>query len=348
MKKKTNVLESLGIFGTKMGQTFNVDVEGVQYLVECVSENPLILIVENFVSSEESEHIKIRSMNRLEKSFVMGGGNEGYENVAPHSTGITEQRSPSPTDTTSTEIDPALYRSSYNAWLPQDSILDTLQLRLSKILGIPSAYLKQKSEQLQVVRYTPGGQFKVHQDSSAFNTRLFTALLYLNTPSVSYNSDGGSDTATSVTSVDGGGETWFPYAGDGIAVPTQEFSVEDAVKAALQEYESSRIGSSTQKASLPGLKVSPVLGKAVIFFNHLKSGTIDPMAVHAGLPIYPLNHQLRSISALGEYDTQVDSINGSSTSTGVVRINVNGDAIEKWVANYWVEYDPTALAEHIP
>lgn len=58
-------------------------------------------------------------------------------------------------------IDPSLYRSSYNAWLPQDDMLNTLQERLSIILNIPKAYLQHKSEELQVVKYNPGGQFKV-------------------------------------------------------------------------------------------------------------------------------------------------------------------------------------------
>jgi hypothetical protein len=61
--------------------------------------------------------------------------------------------------------------------------------------------------------------------------------------------------------------------------------------------------------------VRPVRGDAIIFFEHLPSGAIDPAAVHAGLPM-----------------------RDSSTATpGGVRVKTQN--IEKWIANYWVEQD---------
>jgi thioredoxin-like negative regulator of GroEL len=286
----SSALERLSIMGTKLHDVIAVTVEGADYSLECVSVTPLIFVVDNLISDEDCEHIMEKASGLLEKSYVMGGGGDGY--------GKTGQCSVSDSACEqSAGVDPALYRSSYTAWLPQDTVLDALQSRLSGILGISSAYLKQKSEQLQVVRYSPGGQFKPHQDSSAFNSRLVTALLYLNTPAAGEYC---------------GGETWFPYArsepstSDGNHPDT----VESSVRNALGVFE----GAMAEGTPLPGLKVSPRRGRAVIFFNHLRSGAIDPRAVHAGLPV-------EAPAAL--------------------------PAIEKWVANYWIELDETALADHV-
>lgn len=299
-KFTNSALERLGIMGTKLGDVLTVSMDNVEYSVECVSERPLVFVVDHLITDEECEHIINKARGLLERSYVMGGGAESY--AAGKSQGKASQECSSTADgeascEASEVADPALYRSSYNAWLPQDAVLDGLQRRLSHILGISAAYLKQKSEQLQVVRYTPGGQFKPHQDSSAFNTRLVTALLYLNSPTDS----GGS-----------GGETWFPYtAGAEGAVPE---TVEASVRTALDLNEAA----SAADRALPGLKVSPLRGRAVIFFNHLSSGAVDPAAVHAGLPVL------------------APAVESSATP-----------GVEKWVANYWVELDEAHLVDHV-
>ena len=70
--------------------------------------------------------------------------------------------------------------------------------------GIPSGYLKEKSEELQVVRYPESGRFKVHHDSSSFHPRLLTALFYLN--------DVGEGKEISAENLHVSGGTWFPFA----------------------------------------------------------------------------------------------------------------------------------------
>lgn len=297
-------LANLALFGATTGDSFDVMLGCASYTVECVSESPLVFIVDGLITEEECNHIKNRASKLLEKSYVMGGDYENHNQEG----GATEL------DTTE-EVDPSLYRSSYNAWLSQDSILNALQLRVAAVLGLPAAYLKQKSEELQVVRYAPGGQFKAHQDSSAFSSRLVTALLYL-------NDIAGASVGSAV-----GGETWFPFAGEGslrdwtdvdaTASLSPPELVERAVSTALGVYEQcSADFTHSAGAVLPGLKVTPKLGRAVLFFNHLSSGAIDPKAVHAGLPIRLLDSQ--------------DS---------------SAQKAEKWVANYWVEYDPKLLSE---
>lgn len=303
------ILGKLPLYGAAKGDSFSVMIGGATYTVECLSDSPLIFIVDSLITEEECKHIQNRASKLLEKSYVMGGDQDSHETAQPAALNAE--------NSAAAAIDPALYRSSYNAWLSQDSMLNNLQVRVAAVLGLPAAYLKQKSEELQVVRYEPGGQFKVHQDSSAFNTRLVTALLYLN--------DVGDGS---------GGATWFPYAGekalevnsaqeeqDGSADPlSPPEMVELAVSGALSVYEQHSMDSDANTESaheqgklLPGLHVTPRLGRAVIFFNHLASGAIDPKAVHAGLPVHT----------------------GST------------ERAEKWVANYWVEYEPKLLSELI-
>lgn len=183
-----------------------------------------------------------------------------------------------------------------------------MQRRIAALLQLPVSYLQQKSEELQVVLYDLGGQFKVHQDASAFNPRLFTALVYLNTAA----------TAAAGTT---GGETWFPFSGgDALPVEGVDGSVEEAIRRSLAAYDSANAASPTvgqEELALPGLRVSPVQGKAILFFNLLRNGDVDPLAVHAGLPL----------RRLAQYDAAGDSV------------------MEKWIANYWVAFDAALLKD---
>ena len=85
---------------------------------------------------------------------------------------------------------------------------------------------------------------------------------------------------------------------------------------------------------LPGLIVTPKRGDAIIFFNHLLSGELDPLAVHAGLPVLaPDSHSLHNRQ--GEDPNQ-------HQEPGTVK---EGEAahVQKWIANYWVELNEQAL-----
>lgn len=291
------------IMDAKLGEEFAiqkselaVDYAGAEhdgnYRLICISERPLVFRIPQFVTHEESDHIIGRADKQLKKSFVMGGQTSVADQ--PSSVQVTDDGN------AVKDIDTSqLYRSSYNAWLHPDELATQLQQRLADLTGFPLQLFHQKSEELQVVKYEIGGQFKVHHDSSAFHPRLLTALLYLN------DVPEGS-----------GGETWFPFAGE-----RREFNltVEEAISSALEAHESSHAAptspSNIQLAdtechddgtSQMGLYVQPIRGDAIIFFNHLPSGSVDPSAVHAGLPI---KHSLKSKN------------------------------IEKWIANYWVEQD---------
>jgi hypothetical protein len=277
--------------------------------VICLSAQPLIFEIPLLLNVQECDHIKATATPKLELSHVMGS------KVNPT---VDDQASP--------EITPEPYRSSYNAWLPLDPVLISLQERIAFITTLPRQYISLKSEELQVVKYETGGQFKMHQDSSAFNPRLFTALIYLQDHDATEGEnerdsdrdrdrDATSNAQETCPNAGGGelcegngGETLFPFAnvdatgsnagadaGAG-AVDRSDWTVDDALLHLSQQPQ--------ETLKTQGLAVQPSRGKAIIFFNHRADGSVDPLAVHSGSKL------------------------------------VRGT---KWIANYWVELDLKTL-----
>jgi len=123
-----------------------------------------------------------------------------------------------------------IFRQDYNSQQDFFSVLEKIEKVVESITGLPSSH----QEQLQVLRYLPGQEYKVHHDffhegSDYYERvieeggqRLYSVVFYLNT-------------------VIKGGETHFPKLDD--------------------------------------LKISPVMGRAVLFKN-----TID------GIPLYESLH----------------------------------------------------------
>jgi hypothetical protein len=309
--------EMYPIFRAHIGDSTKIAIQdgdiSATATLTCLSERPLIFRVSNLMTEEECVKIINTARPLVERSFVMGGGGgESGEEAAAASSECDDSSAVGkcPSKSPSTEA----YRVSKNAWLPRDEVASTMQRRLAAVTGLPLLLFQQKSEDLQVVQYDKGGQFKVHQDSSAFHSRFLTALLYLNDVPSGF-----------------GGETWFPFSGR-----SREFSLEtvdEAIAAALSYRD--QVAQSTEATSKSissesdaetsdgtgidgggkGIAISPVRGDAVVFFNHLVDGTLDPAAVHAGLPV----------------------------------LSANGDASvspEKWIANYWVELDKRILLEN--
>jgi len=199
----------------------------------------------------------------MEKSFVMGGDASAEATVVSAA---------------------VAYRSSHNAWLPPDALLLQLQQRIAKLTGLSPVQVQQRAEELQVIRYDALGQFKPHHDSSKFHPRLLTCLVYLNT--ISSEQQGG---------------TWFPFAKSFPASTSKSSSssssssnssssssssdepftltTEQAVAEALSMMSSSSV------AADDAFVQAPEAGTALIFFNHLRDGSLDTSAVHAGLPL---------------------------------------------------------------
>jgi hypothetical protein len=256
-------LASPGLATARIGDSFTASAkDGREVTMQCISTRPLLFYVEGLLSDEECDAVVGKAEPTMEKSFVMGGDSSN-----------------SNSDNGKDSND--AYRSSDNTWLAPLAfpLLREVQTRLAGLTGFSLKALIAAAEELQVVRYAPGGQFKSHHDSTSFNPRLFTALVYLN--SLEENRGGG---------------TWFPFAssmssslssssGDGngggtCLSPVEEkgkFSIETAVAQAMAVQ-------SGDRASI-GITVQPKKGAAVLFFNYLPDGELDTSAVHSGLPV---------------------------------------------------------------
>lgn len=126
-------------------------------------------------------------------------------------------------------------------------------------------------ENLQVLRYTVGGEFKVHLDANEDTPRTLSLLLYLN----------------------GKGETWFPLA---TADPSLDA---DPRLPSLANPKSRWAAFQACEDMMPGrdgLLVSPNKGDAVAFYNFCDdgSGALDRFAFHAGMPA----QEEKSVAAL--------------------------------------------------
>lgn len=318
-----------------MGSSSTIEIEGAHYVLSCISVQPLILYVPNLLTSAECASIIERSTPTLQKSYVMGG-------VLGLGGSVNESNLISSTPL-STYSSNKIYRSSLSTWLSPDNVTRSFHHRIAKLTGLPLPYLLQKSEDLQVVKYERAGQFNVHHDSSAFHPRLLTALVYLN--NVTAPSEVASD-APAVSSMtakfEHSGGTWFPLAStssysaannsNSSSYSASTMTLEEAVQRSLRMKEELHEASANRAASQPqfGLVVRPRLGAGIIFFNHDSAGSIDPFAVHAGLPV----------GLTSKAETGIDS--GTHASSGECVDVVDGDFV-KWVANYWIQYDESLL-----
>jgi hypothetical protein len=331
---QTKLVKGFPFSLTDANQPITLDNQVHQIHIESI--RPLIITVDNFLTPEECDYIIANSQNKLEKSFLMGNSvkqvnsNEDKveHNVEKQSSLTGEISNPQTNDNIEEDGDETtdhLYRSSFNTWLPLDSRLIAFQQKISQLLNLPMGYIQSNSEDLQVVKYDLHGQFKLHQDSSAFHSRLMTVLVYLN----EMKEDEKEGTV--------GGETWFPFA-----VPFSGASSQ--IQEATEEDEATR-PSSTEKAillglnqyddflqqwksnpliqdhsNLPGVKITPKKGKITLFFNYrLEDDQLDPRSVHAGLPLRPRKKR----GNLGE--SQVEEEKKASQ--------------EKWIANYWIKFN---------
>ena len=157
-------------------------------------------------------------------------------------------------------------RRSETAWIAAgaDETTRDVRDRAADLLGIPSSALL-RDERLQVLRYERGGYFDVHHESTAFLNRFATLLYYLDGPG-----DGN------------GGQTAFPLGPDGEGGGV--LSGEDAkdVARSLGVYG----GNVTAACSSSiGVRVDPIPGDAVLFFNLDRDGDADPFAIHAACEV---------------------------------------------------------------
>jgi len=150
--------------------------KAAQPQVEVLSTAPRIVIYRNFLSNEECEHMIQAARPHLKRSTVIDNQSSGAD------------------------VDPR--RTSYGMFFPyrvKDAIINSVEERIASLTAIP----KENGENIQVLQYAVGGEYKPHFDYFDPNTsggkfhllrggqRVASFLMYLNTP-------------------EAGGETIFP------------------------------------------------------------------------------------------------------------------------------------------
>ena len=277
-KRDPQAWSHLPVAKAHVGQQWTHSHGGREYTLTCISTSPATFRVSGLLESEECISIVDRARPLLEHSYVTGGkGSSKIQHGADKSpnnnkgedgTGEGERAAGG------VDVDSLVgYRSSENAWLPPDDLLRDVRLRLEGLLGVSEGVLARHAEELQVIRYEGGGQFKVHHDSSAFMPRALTVLIYLN-------------------EVAEGGGTWFPYVGVNSVDREGVTSVEDANSRALGATPADSTDSTDStdielkgKETGFGMTQKPKKGDALLFFNHDPLGVLDKFAAHAGLPV---------------------------------------------------------------
>lgn len=153
-------------------------------------------------------------------------------------------------------------KNSFVAWLGNDEangLIGRLADAGRRLMLVPAPSLG--VEDMQVVRYSSSGEYKLHHDG---NDRILTVLYYL----------------------DGEGETWFPLARqrdeDSAKRPqTRQEALyrTEGLKPGVDGVVVSASLSTKTNASIPISR-----GDAVAFFSYLNDGSMDWNAIHSGLP----------------------------------------------------------------
>ncbi|XP_066923985.1 transmembrane prolyl 4-hydroxylase-like [Clytia hemisphaerica] len=175
-------------------------------------------------------------------------------------------------------------RFSHQTWLQQtsskDKILKSIQDRLYQVTRLPKAII-QNNEDLQVVKYTPGGHYDCHMDTGAgFGKNSYLPCCHL-------KMDGECNVCRFMTvlyylsDVEQGGETAFPIAGQ------KNITRNDLNSKPFEHYCS--LSAHCHKSKL---KVQPKKGRAIIWYNHYIDprtdwlGAMDRSSMHGGCAVH--------------------------------------------------------------
>ncbi|TFE01777.1 2OG-Fe(II) oxygenase [Jeotgalibacillus salarius] len=126
---------------------------------------PLVVVLEDVLSCEECDQLIQLSMDRMKRSKI---SSDRVVNQMRTSSGMFFEES-------------------------ENDLVNTIEKRLAKIMNIPVEH----AEGLQILKYTPGQEYKAHHDyflptsKAASNNRISTMVVYFN-------------------EVEEGGETYFP------------------------------------------------------------------------------------------------------------------------------------------
>ena len=201
--------------------------------IEQIATSPRAYVWHGFMSPEECDHLIRAAEPLLERS------------------GVVDAHTGAPT------VDSI--RTSYGAFLPiaLDAVVERIEKRAAEWAMIPVTH----QEQLHVLRYAEGQQYKDHHDAFdaavrekiAFDNgrqRLATVLMYL-------------------ADVEEGGETVFPH-------PSARWS---------GTADRGNGGDGWSECASRGPAVAPKKGDALLFYDLTLRGELDDAATHAGCPV---------------------------------------------------------------
>ena len=201
--------------------------------IEQIATAPRAYVWHGFMSPEECDHVVRAAEPLMERS------------------GVVDARTGAPT------VDPI--RTSYGAFLPiaLDAVVERIEKRAAEWAMVPVTH----QEQLHVLRYAEGQQYKDHHDAFdaavrekiAFDNgrqRLATVLMYL-------------------ADVEEGGETVFPH-------PSARWS---------GTADRGNGGDGWSECASRGPAVAPKKGDALLFYDLTLRGELDDAATHAGCPV---------------------------------------------------------------
>ncbi|MFD2912701.1 2OG-Fe(II) oxygenase [Jeotgalibacillus terrae] len=126
---------------------------------------PLVVVLEDVLSNEECDQLIQLSSDRMKRSKI---SSDRVVNQMRTSSGMFFEES-------------------------ENDLIQTIEKRLAKMMNVPIEH----AEGLQILKYTPGQEYKAHHDyflptsKAASNNRISTMVVYLN-------------------EVEEGGETYFP------------------------------------------------------------------------------------------------------------------------------------------
>lgn len=218
---------------------FRKTVHGLHNVtVERVAVSPPIFLLRNFLTHDECDSI-LSTVETMEPAQTASGIQE---------------------DTAR--------RKSFVAWLGNDQA-DEVVGRLAdcarRLMLMPTPSLG--VEDMQVLRYDPGGEYIFHHDG---NERILTLLYYLN----------------------GKGETWFPLAqtadDSDVGLPQTREQAIDLAKKMKPGTDGVLVTASASIQTKSCVKINR--GDAVAFYSYIENGALDWKALHAGLPTEHVKH----------------------------------------------------------